>query len=101
MVKKLEDLVMQIGLIDVIVHLPTTEDGSDEITTWVDRLTRRVHFLKSKTFDTGVKCTDAFLPYICRYHGRLFKIVSDIDCKFSLQFWKRLMRLHEVQFKMP
>lgn len=36
---------------DFIVHLPETKNGLDTITTFVDRLSRRVHFIPCKTQD--------------------------------------------------
>jgi hypothetical protein len=39
---------------DFFTHLPKTKDGYDYITTWVDRLSRRVHFLPSRSSDSAV-----------------------------------------------
>jgi len=85
---------------DFIVHLPKTKDGYDAITTWVDRLTRRVHFLKCKTSDTAVDVADAFFANIFKLHGLPDNIVSDRDSKFTSAFWKRLMELCGIQLKM-
>lgn len=85
---------------DFIVHLPKTKGGFDAITTWVDRLTRRVHFLKCKTSDTAVDVADAFFANIFKLHGLPDSLVSDRDSKFTSEFWKRLMELSGVQLKM-
>lgn len=85
---------------DFIVNLPKTRDGFDAITTWVDRLTRRVHFIKSKTTDTAVNVADTFFSDIFKHHGLPDSIVSDRDPKFTSEFWKRLMELSGIQLKM-
>ena len=85
---------------DFIVHLPKTKNGYDSITTWVDRLSRRVHFVKSKTTDTSIEVSDTFFSNIFKHHGMPDSIVSDRDSKFTSEFWKRLMELCGVQLKM-
>ena len=85
---------------DFIVKLPKTKDGYDAVTTWVDRLTRRVHFFKSKTTDTAVDTANAFFTNIFKLHGLPDSIVSDRDPKFTSEFWKRLMKLSGIQLKM-
>ena len=85
---------------DFIVQLPRTKDGYDAITTWVDRLTRRVHFVKSKTTDTATDVADSFFANIFKLHGLPDNIVSDRDPKFTSAFWKRLMELSGIQLKM-
>lgn len=85
---------------DFVVHLPKTKEGYDAITTWVDRLTRRVHFIKSRTTDTAVDCANSFFSNIFKHHGLPDSIVSDRDSKLTSAFWKRLMELSGVQLKM-
>ena len=83
-----------------IVKLPETKDGFDCITTWVDRLTRRVHFVKIKSSDTAVDTAKSFFANIFKLHGLPDNIVSDRDPKFTSEFWKHLMQLCGVQLKM-
>lgn len=85
---------------DFIVALPKTKNGFDSITTWVDRLSRRVHFIPSKDSDTAVDVANSFFRNIFPYHGMPDSIVSDRDPKFKSKFWKRLMELMGVQRKM-
>ena len=85
---------------DFIVKLPKTKDGFDAITTWVDRLTRRVHFVKSKTTDTAVDTASSFFSNIFKLHGLPDNIVSDRDAKFTSAFWKELMKICGIQLKM-
>jgi len=85
---------------DFIVSLPKTKNGFDCITTWVDRLSRRVHFIPSKTTDTAVDCANAFFSDLFKHHGMPDSIVSDRDSKFTSKFWARLMELCGVKLKM-
>jgi len=85
---------------DFIVKLPKTKNGYDAITTWVDRLTRRVHFIKSRTTDSAVDVANSFFEEIFKHHGLPDNIVSDRDPKFTSEFWKRLMELSGIKLKM-
>ena len=85
---------------DFIVSLPKTKNGYNCITTWVDRLSRRVHFIPSKEEDTAVDVANSFYKNIFKYHGMPDSIVSDRDPKFTSKFWKKLMELLGVQLKM-
>jgi len=85
---------------DFIVQLPRTKDGYDAITNWVNRLSRRVHFVKSKTTDTSVNVADSFFSEIFKHHGFPDSIVSDRDSKFTSTFWTRLMDLSSLKLKM-
>lgn len=85
---------------DFIVKLPKTKNGFDSITTYVDRLSRRVHFIPSKDSDTAVDVANAFFSNLFKLHGMPDSIVSDRDPKFTSKFWKRLMELCGVKLKM-
>ena len=85
---------------DFIVSLPKTKNGYDSITTWVDRLSRRVHFIPSKEEDTAVDSANSFFANIFKLHGIPDSIVSDRDPKFTSKFWKRLMELCGIKLKM-
>lgn len=45
---------------DFITNLPTTEQGYDSITTFVDRFTKRAHFVPSKRTDDAPQVAKAF-----------------------------------------
>lgn len=85
--------------IDFIDALPRTKDGFDAITTWVDRLTRRVHFIPSCTTDTAVDVAYAFFERIFSQYGLPDNTVSDPDQKFVSKFWKHLMSHCQVKLK--
>ena len=85
---------------DFIVGLPITKNGFDAITTWVDRLTRRVHFIPSNSTDIAVDVAGTFFKNIFSQHGLPENIVSDRDPKIVSKFWKHLMKLCDIQLKM-
>lgn len=85
---------------DFIVKLPTTKNGFDCITTWVDRLSRRVHFIPSKVTDTAVDVANQFFTCIFKLHGLPDSVVSDRDPKFTSKFWVHLMSLCGVKRQM-
>ena len=85
---------------DFITHLPKTKDGFDCITTWVDRLSRRVHFIPSRSSDTAVDAAKSFYGNIFKLHGLPDEIVSDRDPKFTSKFWRTTMELCGVKLKM-
>ena len=70
-----------------IVSLPKTKNGLNSITTRVDRLSRRVHFIPSKEVDTAVDVANAFYSNMFKLHGTPDNIVSDRDPKFTSKFW--------------
>ena len=63
--------------IDFIVKLPKTKNGFDCITTYVDRLSRRVHFVPSVESDSAVDVANTFFSHIFKLHGIPDSIVSD------------------------
>ena len=85
---------------DFIVKLPKTKNGYDSITTYVDRLSRRVHFIPCKEKDTAVDVANSFFSNLFKHHGFPDNIVSDRDPKFTSRFWKRLMELCGITLKM-
>lgn len=85
---------------DLIVKLPQTKQGYDSITTWVDRLSRRVHFIPSRGDDSAVDVATNFFAHIFRHHGLPDSIVSDRDPKFTSKFWGHLMSLCGIRLQM-
>eukprot|EP00171_Calliarthron_tuberculosum_P023944 IDg23944t1 len=85
---------------DFVNQFPVTETGFDAITTYVDRLTKRVHFVLSKTTDTAIDVAKSFYEHIFRHHGLPDSIVSDRDPKFTSKFWSELMSQCGVRLKM-
>ncbi len=85
---------------DFTVHLPKTKSGHDAITTYVDRFSKKVHFIARKTTDDAIQVANNFYHEIFRLHGIPDSIVSDRDPKFRSRFWSELMKLCGVKLKL-
>ena len=72
------------------------EEHFDAITTWVDRLIRKVHFIPSHSTDSAVDVAGTCFKNIFSPEN----ILSDRDAKFVSKFWKHLMKLCDIQLKM-
>lgn len=68
---------------EFIVKLPKTQWGYDCIITWVDRLSRLVHFIPGDTTDTAVYTSNQFFSEVFRLHGLPDEIVFNRDPKFT------------------
>lgn len=84
---------------DCITFLPKTPRGYDAITTWVDGLSRRVHFYPSKTTDAAPELAQSFFERIIPQHGLPDAIFSDRDPRFLSKFWQELFLRCGVQLK--
>lgn len=85
---------------DFIVGLPKTKDGNDAITTYIDRFTKRVHFLATTSAAYAKQVASDFFNNIFKIHSLPDSVVSDRDPRFTSKFWTELMRLCEIQTKM-
>ena len=77
---------------DFIVEFPIIKNRFDVITAWLDRLTKRVHFIPSHSNDTAVGVAGNFLKNKFSQHGLHENIASDRDPKIVSKFWKHLMK---------
>lgn len=55
---------------DFIICLPITKSGLDSVTTWIDRLSKRVQFVKSKRTETVLDVADPLFDDTFNYYGR-------------------------------
>jgi len=94
------DQPWQTVTMDFIGPLPTTPRGFDSVTVFVDKLSKQVHFVASKTSDTASQVARIFFDNIFRLHGLPTTIVSDRDAKFTSRFWTELSRLLDVHLAM-
>eukprot|EP00171_Calliarthron_tuberculosum_P016938 IDg16938t1 len=85
---------------DFITQLPRTKSGHDSITTYVDRFSKRPHFLACKNTDTASHAAKNFHDNIFKLHGLPDSIVSDRDPKFTSRFWKEFTKLLDIDLKM-
>jgi len=84
---------------DFITHLPESQ-GHTQIMVVVDRFTKMAHFIGLPENATAKDVADAFLREVWKLHGLPSEIVSDMDAKFSGQFWESLCKLLGIKRKM-
>jgi hypothetical protein len=77
---------------DFITGLPRTNKQHDSIMVVVEKLTKGAHFLPVKTTHTTTNIADIFMKEIVRLHRIPRTIVSDIDTKFTSNFWRGLLK---------
>lgn len=90
------------GLIstDLIVDVPRNRRSFDSITTLVDILSRRVHFVPSICDDRTVDTEKLFFTSMFVQNGLPDAITSDGDPKFLSKVWEELMKLCGNRLKM-
>ena len=75
---------------DLITGLPRTKDGFDAIFVVVDRLSKMLHCIPTRTKVTAPELAKLFFDNIFRHHGLPSVIVSDRDPRFTGNFWRSL-----------
>ncbi|XP_073152895.1 uncharacterized protein [Henckelia pumila] len=83
--RKWEDVSM-----DFVVGLLVTTQRMNSIWVIVDRLTKLAHFLSVRNKFSMNQYTELYIREIVRLHGVPARIMSDIDPKFTLNFWGSL-----------
>jgi len=66
----------------------------------VDRFTKRAHFIGLATNATAKDVADTFLKEVWKLHRLPSEIVSDMDGKFSGEFWKSLCQAFGIKGRM-
>ena len=64
----------------------------------VDKLSKEAQFIPIKTTYKAANIADIFLKQIFRLHGIPKAIISDIDPKFTCNFWKSLFKGLNTKF---
>jgi hypothetical protein len=77
---------------DFITHLPRTKSGHDALFVIIDKLSKRMHIVPTRSTATAKDTAQLFFNGIFRHHGLPKKIVSDRDPKFLSSFWKELFK---------
>jgi hypothetical protein len=85
---------------DFITTLPVTKGGFDAIMVIVDKLTKLVMFIPTKTDESAVGTAQLFFANWYRTHGLPEKIISDRDGRFISKFWRELFRLLQTKLAM-
>jgi len=84
---------------DFITQLPESQ-GYTQIMVVVDRFTKMAHFVGLPTNATAKDVANVFLREVWKLHGLPTEIISDMDAKFSGEFWESLCKLLGIKRKM-
>jgi len=66
----------------------------------VDRFTKMAHFIGLHENATAKDVADTFLREVWKLHGLPTEIISDMDAKFSGEFWESLCKMLGVKRRM-
>ena len=66
----------------------------------VDRFTKMADFIGLATDATAKDVTDTFLQEVWRLNGLPSEIISDMDAKFSGEFWESLCKSLGIKRRM-
>uniref|UniRef100_A0A383VMU0 Integrase catalytic domain-containing protein n=1 Tax=Tetradesmus obliquus TaxID=3088 RepID=A0A383VMU0_TETOB len=81
--KKFEQITM-----DLITDLPPTARGHDAVVTFVDRLSKLVHFAPTTKTVDAPELARIFIKTWHKHHGTPKVIISDRDPRFQGHFWQ-------------
>ena len=84
---------------DFITQLPESK-GRTQIMVVVDRFTKMAHFIALEQNATAKDVADIVLREVWKLHGLPTAIISDMDAKFSGEFWEALCKSHNIKRKM-
>jgi len=85
---------------DLITQLPKSRQGNDAIVVFVDKLSKMVHLVATKTTVTAPQLAEIFWSTVVRHHGLPSSIVSDRDPRFTGHFWRALWKCLGTQLTM-
>jgi len=80
---------------DFITQLPESQ-GKTQIMVVVDRFTKMAHFIGLHENATAKDVADTLLREVWKLHGLPTEIISDMDAKFSGEFWELFCKMLEV-----
>jgi len=84
---------------DFITQLPESQ-GYTQIMVVVDRFTKMAHFISLPTKATAKDVANVFLRDVWKLHCLPTEIISDMDAKFSGEFWESLCKFLGIKRKM-
>jgi transposase InsO family protein len=84
---------------DLITDLPRTKNGYDAVVTFVDRLSKQVHFAPTTKTVDAPGLAKIFRHTVYKYHGMPRAIISDRDDRFLSQFWQALFAVLGTELK--
>jgi hypothetical protein len=83
-----------------MVRLPRTQRGEDAIAVFVDRLSKYVRIIPTKTDITATQFANVFQDTNFRHYGIPKSLMSDRDSKFTSEFWKNLFQILGTKLNM-
>jgi len=81
---------------DFITQLPESQ-GKTQIMVVVDWFTKMAHFIELHEKATAKDVADTFLREVWKLHRLRTEIISDMDAKFSGEFWESLCKMLGVK----
>ena len=84
---------------DFITQLPESQ-GKTQIMVVVDQFTKMAHFIGLHENATAKDVAETFLREVWKLHGLPTEIISDMDAKFSSEFWESLCKMLGVKRRM-
>ena len=84
---------------DFITQLPESQ-GRTQIMVVVDRFTKMAHFIGLEPNATAKDVANVFLREVWKLHGLPTEIISDMDAKFSGEFWESLCKSLNIKRRM-
>ena len=84
---------------DLITQLPESEGGT-QIMVVVDRFTKMAPFIGLEQNATAEDMANVFLRAVGKLHGLPTEIISDMDAKFSDEFWESLCKSLNIKRRM-
>jgi hypothetical protein len=85
---------------DFNTSLPETKSNHDAVMVIVDKLSKLVMFIPTRTDMDTVATAKMFFNHWYRWFGLPKKIISDRDGRFVSKFWKELFRLTQTRLEM-
>jgi Integrase zinc binding domain len=86
--------------IEFIMDLPKSKAGHDAILVAVDKLSKAMTLIPTKSTVSAQQFAQLFLKDVYRLHGLPRKIISDRDVRFTGKFWQELHRLVQTKLAM-
>ena len=78
---------------DIITHLPVSDNGFSSCVVFIDRLSKMAHFVPATASLDSERLARLFVNNIFRLHGMPKSIVSDRDSCFMSRFWKSVFEI--------
>lgn len=85
---------------EFIAGLPKLEDRFDPVTTLVDRLSKIMYFVRTKSTKTALNVAGALFDMFLKQYGLSESILADLDICHRFESWKMPMERNEITLKM-